>query len=294
MKIIELEQGTPEWKKWRNEGIGASDIAVIMGTNPYKTPYQLWEEKCGFSKPKELSEAMLHGIKNEDMVRKGLNFDKSINLKPICIEDPANSFIKASLDGWDGEKGLLYEIKCPISHLTIEKALKGHIHAYWIDQVQWQIMISKPKQAFIALWDWENCQTITVEIKEHKARQGEMLRKASEFWDHIVKGTTPTLTDKDYIEIKDPQLEELALKYIEVDDQEKKLKSEKKELKNQIVEFGDDGNFCAYGLKVKRCHPSIRYDMAKMKEDGIDVNKYKKVSTSIGYYRISISSENFK
>ncbi len=44
MKIIDLEQGTPEWLEWRKNGIGSSDIATIMGANPYQTPYQLWEE----------------------------------------------------------------------------------------------------------------------------------------------------------------------------------------------------------------------------------------------------------
>lgn len=34
-----------EWLKERTKGIGGSDVATILGLNPYKTPLQLWEEK---------------------------------------------------------------------------------------------------------------------------------------------------------------------------------------------------------------------------------------------------------
>lgn len=34
-----------KWLEARALGIGGSDAAVIMGMNPYKSPYQLWLEK---------------------------------------------------------------------------------------------------------------------------------------------------------------------------------------------------------------------------------------------------------
>ena len=39
-----------EWLKERTKGIGGSDVATILGLNPYKTPLQLWEEKGSSSK----------------------------------------------------------------------------------------------------------------------------------------------------------------------------------------------------------------------------------------------------
>lgn len=36
-----------KWLKTRDKGIGGSDAAVIMGLNPYKSPYQLWLERPG-------------------------------------------------------------------------------------------------------------------------------------------------------------------------------------------------------------------------------------------------------
>ncbi len=288
MKLIKLEQSGDEWKSWRMNGLGASDVPIIMGTNPYKTPYQLWEEKCGFSDSQELSSAMIHGIKHEGMVRNGLNQDKELELIPICIEDDIYPFMKASLDGYDSYSGTLYEIKCPTSPKTIEKAMDGIIHEYWLDQVQWQIMICKPVKAYIALWDWDKVETIVVEVKENLSRQNEMREKAIEFWNYVKTGQEPPMGDKDYLEVKDEKLETLVYKYVDISREEKSLKEKKKKLKEQIIEFGDDGNFQAYGMKVKRCHPRISYDYEKMKSDGVDLNKYKKTTNSIGYYKIIV------
>ncbi len=40
-------QGTPEWHAARRLGVGSSDIAVIAGESPYRSPYELWAEKTG-------------------------------------------------------------------------------------------------------------------------------------------------------------------------------------------------------------------------------------------------------
>ena len=37
----------------KSKSIGGSDASVIMGLNPYKSPYQLWMEKTGQVEPPE-------------------------------------------------------------------------------------------------------------------------------------------------------------------------------------------------------------------------------------------------
>jgi hypothetical protein len=58
-------------------------------------------------------------------------------------------------------------------------------------------------------------------------------------------------------------------------------------LKNQIIDFGDDGNFKAYGFTICRTAPRVTYDMEQMRKDGIDVDKYKKQPSALGAYRIT-------
>lgn len=40
----------------RKTFIGGSDAATICGLNPWKTRYQLWQEKTGQAEPTDLSE----------------------------------------------------------------------------------------------------------------------------------------------------------------------------------------------------------------------------------------------
>ncbi|MCD8308445.1 MAG: YqaJ viral recombinase family protein [Clostridia bacterium] len=54
-EIIKLKHNTPEWLSFRNGGIGSSDAAAVLGLSKWKTNQDLWEEKTGLRKPKDLS-----------------------------------------------------------------------------------------------------------------------------------------------------------------------------------------------------------------------------------------------
>jgi putative phage-type endonuclease len=289
MKIIELQQSSNEWLTWRQNGVGASDVPIILGTSPYKTKLQLWNDKCGFGKKQELNEAMKHGIMNEEKAREWVNNELKLNLEPLCVEDDERGYIRASLDGWDKSNEVLVEIKCPTSIEVLMKALEAErIHGYWMDQIHWQMMITKPKKAYAALFDWRDETCILIEIKRDEEKEAKMTHEASVFWNMVVTGNAPDASDRDYIEVTDPKLEILTKEYIEVAKEEKTVKERKKELKTKIEDFGDDMSFEAYGLKVKRCQPTTTYDLRAMKEDGIDIEKYKKEPKSIGFYKIMV------
>lgn len=184
MKIIELEQGSENWLKWRGDGIGASDIGIIMGSNPHKTIYELWEIKCGFREEDTLNEAMQHGIKNEPIARKCINTELNLNLIPICIQDEENPNFRGSLDGYDFEEKILCEIKCPL----FSASLKEH----WVDQVQWEMMLCNPKEAVLVLWDARCHQCGYIDIARDDDRIEEMKERANEFWKCVVSGIPPT------------------------------------------------------------------------------------------------------
>lgn len=59
-----------EWLEARTQGIGASEVATVVGLNPYETPYQLWRRKMGLETPKQETFAMKAGHYLEDAVAK--------------------------------------------------------------------------------------------------------------------------------------------------------------------------------------------------------------------------------
>ncbi len=287
MKIVSFTQGSEDWLNWRKSGIGASDIAVLTGSNGYTTPLKLWEIKCGFREGDPINTAMAHGIQHEDIARQWMNEHFQFNLKPICIEDTEKAHFRASLDGYDFDSDTLVEIKCPVSESILDKArISQSIPNYWFDQIQWQIMLSSPKKAMLAIWDYRHNSCITLDMFGLTKKIEKMRSLADDFWHHVQIGKAPEPNKSDYIEISDPELHALLLEYQELLIRGSGIDSRKKEVRKQIEEFGDDGNFIAHGFKVQRMSPRVSYDIDKMRMDGIDVDLYAKKNETIGWYRI--------
>ena len=60
MNVIDLPQRTPAWLEWRAGGVSASDVAILLGLSPYKTPWRLWAEKTGLVRSEaELSQRLV-------------------------------------------------------------------------------------------------------------------------------------------------------------------------------------------------------------------------------------------
>ena len=57
-----------EWLAEREKGIGASDVAAILGLSPWETAYSLWLKKTHQVEPEPENEAMLMGHLLEEVV----------------------------------------------------------------------------------------------------------------------------------------------------------------------------------------------------------------------------------
>ncbi|MDA9096117.1 YqaJ viral recombinase family protein [Porticoccaceae bacterium] len=59
-----------QWHIRRRCGIGGSDVGAILGVNPYRTPFDVWQEKTGRVGPADLSDndAVMAGTLLEDAV----------------------------------------------------------------------------------------------------------------------------------------------------------------------------------------------------------------------------------
>jgi len=281
-------QGGVDWLTWRKTGVGASDICILMGSNKYKTIFRLWNEKSGYEKGDPINPAMAHGIKNEPIARKWINKDQGLKLSPICLEDVENSEFKASLDGYDPKKKVLCEIKCPVSLKILDKAINSQkVPKYWLDQVQWQIMICKPIRAFIAVWDHRSESCTTVECFANPGLQEKMRKKASDFWRTVQVGIVPKATIRDYVIIEDETLAGLLDKYrdqVKICDETYNVR---KYLREKIESYSDGGSFKCNGYSMRKYLPRNTYDYDAMRKDGIPVEKYiKKKEGDRNYFRI--------
>lgn len=147
-----------EWLDIRKSGIGSSEVATIVGLNPYETPYQLWRRKIGLDAPKAENAAMRNGHHLEDAVARmwsDVNPGREIIKRSAIdwiIRDNERPYLQVSPDRtfWLGEsrspeaKGIL-EIKT-----TRMKVDPDDLPKYWFCQLQFQLGVAGYDQGCLA------------------------------------------------------------------------------------------------------------------------------------------------
>lgn len=138
MPIINLEQGTPEWHKYRSNHIMATDTPVILGNNPWVTPFQRWQEKLGLIPPPEMNLAMREGQRKEPIARVMIEEMLQMEFIPVVYQSDTNPWMAASLDGLSKCGKYIIEIKCPSKyHLHGNNNFHG-VPRYYRDQMDHQ------------------------------------------------------------------------------------------------------------------------------------------------------------
>lgn len=131
MLRYDIVQGTPEWLKWREEdnAISATNVAVIMGVSPFKSPLKLFRQRTGLEGPDFFNPAMKRGQMLEPFARALYESITGISATACCAEHPQHPWLKSSLDGASFCETILQEFKCgKASH---ELALAGECPSYY-------------------------------------------------------------------------------------------------------------------------------------------------------------------
>lgn len=111
-ELVNLEQGTKAWLKWRALGIGASDAPAVMGENPWKSAGELQQEKLTARIHKFESAAMARGTALEPIARAYYCDRRKYSVEPACVQSNEFPWMRASLDGLNVDRCRVVEIKC--------------------------------------------------------------------------------------------------------------------------------------------------------------------------------------
>lgn len=202
MKLIHLQQSTPEWLEWRKGGITASDISCLFGTNPYKTEWQLWAEKRGLRVEDDLegNPYVRRGKMFEYMLREKVANDRNIGLIPVCAEHETLSQIRASLDSIDVSRRP-WELKVPSPNnyeLVLKDGLNSEPAQRYIPQVQHQLLVTGASEGFLVFGNIDS-EAERPEVRDYKvlivpadpAFQQEIIRRSQDFLKAVADGTEP-------------------------------------------------------------------------------------------------------
>lgn len=182
-----------EWLKARRAGVGASDIAAIMGISPWSTPFQVWASKVAEIPEDEGSEQMKWGRILENVILDEWALDHSPVVErgrlvrsvdvPIMMATPDGITITPHPDS----RPAVAEAKnrAEWSWDSIPK----HYHA----QVQWQLAVTGYEVGYlIVLFAGRHLETF--EIKADLDYQVIQLAAALGFW-QLVEANEPPPTD---------------------------------------------------------------------------------------------------
>ena len=140
-RFLELIQGSESWLRHREKCITATDIATIMGVNPYKTAYQLWQEKLGLRDPEKENDAMKRGKSLEPMALEHYCSIKGECYDPAVVIHEYNEWAMASLDGINADNNHICEIKC-MGSANHAEAMSGVVKRLYTYQIQWQMYVA--------------------------------------------------------------------------------------------------------------------------------------------------------
>ena len=157
-KTVIRPKNRAEWLKYRESGIGSSEVATIVGLNPWETPYQLWRRKVGLDEPKQENFAMKAGHYLEDAVAQfwhdetGQDIIKSSagdwlivnDERPYMRVSPDRTYWLADMPHNNANKGIL---ECKTTQMSIDA---DDIPKHWFCQVQYQLGVAELEQGSLA------------------------------------------------------------------------------------------------------------------------------------------------
>ena len=290
MKTFEFTQGSQEWLQWRKSGVGASEVSAIVGIDPWKTAINIYDDKAGFGDPTFVNDFMKRGNTYEEEARREVEQMLGLSFPPLCVGHSEMDFAIASLDGYSKERNLILEVKTP-GRKVLDMAMQKLIPDHYKLQMQWQMFCSGAEGAYYFAYNPDTAEKYLIEYPRDEKLIARLRTAVTKFWGDYKKGIRPSPQKKDFIQIRDPLFEAVASKYRKEHQTKKDAEEKLKALKDEIVQYGDDGNFEGFGIKAVRVQPKTSYDMDKMKADGIDLSKYQKRNDGIGYYTIRVDNK---
>lgn len=193
------------WLAGRQNGLGASDAAAVVGFSPWATPVELWKLKLGMTDPKDLSgnDAVSQGVMMESILRDffiATHSEYTIEHHPYDILfQPERPWLFATLDGEltdeNGRKGIL-EIKTatPKGKNGWAEWSDGHMPQHYMCQVCHQLLATGYDfvMLYAALFSLDGSITIKppyeIERSEHEEDLKWLLEKEERFWTRNILG----------------------------------------------------------------------------------------------------------
>lgn len=296
-----------EWLKYRTQGIGGSDVSIIVGINPFKSVYQLWREKTGQAEPEQTdSEYAYFGTLLEPIVRKEFTIRTGIKVraKHAILQSEAHPFMLADLDGVINDNGELAIFEAKTASAYKQEVWEEGIPAAYMLQIQHYMAVTGAKKTYIAALVGGN-HFYCHEIARDEEMIGKIIAMEQYFWENnVVKGIEPIPDGSDattaYFNEKFAvsngkviELPEAALqaceKYERLTMQVKELETEKNAVGNQLKNYMKEYEVGTVGDKKITWKPVSKsmIDSKRLRSEKPDI--YNAYLSTTSYRRLMVA-----
>jgi putative phage-type endonuclease len=226
----------------RKHYIGGSDIAAIVGLDPWRSPLDVYLEKVGQGRDVIVTEQMKWGMRLEPLILKGYaeTTGRKLRRKLRLLVDRQHNFIAGHVDA----------ITTQTPRRVVEaKASRSEWHTppdNYMAQVQWYLRITGLEIAdIVALFG--GSQLRVYEIQADAEAQRELVEAAVEFWaNHVLARVPPAPRSEADVRklwsaktgkqvVASVEIEQVWQRLVEVAAEQARLEAEEKALRDQIA-----------------------------------------------------------
>lgn len=241
------------------KGVGSSEIASVIGVNPYQTALQLWEVKTGKAPFFEGNKFTRAGHKLEPIVVEYFSEETGYDIDAgfegdITFFHKEHGHLLCTPDRFFGILGRKGILECKS---TQKRILDVRKEWNWISQLQYQLGICGLEFGAIA-WLERGLDFHYEIIEFDPVLFDALVGEATEFWNHVLNDTPPPVqTSGDvqrlYKAVGDKSVEATKETYgaynrlVEVRKQLKELNKEKEQIEEQMKMVMRDAESIHYG-----------------------------------------------
>lgn len=269
----------------RKTGIGSSDIAALMGRDPYKTPLDIYNQKRGLVPPTPLNNHIKRGLALEPIVADIVadELDCLLYLPPVSgVRHPVHRHVLCHPDRVTTGKGeeQTIEIKCP-SLWAFRNIQKNGPPEHYVLQLQYAMGILGTQRGQLAIHCADSWETEIIPVEADTALQNEMYQVAETFWmRHVDCGVPPEADAEERVPEGDGELEPLegellstVAQYASVKESIKSLTDELDLLRGQLTAHaGHTGKWSGSGYRLSYTMVPGKKSISKSKLEAAGLN----------------------
>lgn len=188
-----------DWLAWRRSGIGASDVAGILGISPWSSPYSVWADKVGITPfDADATEAQEMGLALEPTINALFHARTGLYVEgeQSRVVHPDLPWALATLDGRVVEQPTTFNYLGNLEAKTTSDSpakWEQAIPDMYAAQVQWQMFVTGAERTWVAAIHASFGLKFRVyEIARDNDDIEFIVDKVTEFWhNHVIAGVAP-------------------------------------------------------------------------------------------------------